>query len=80
MRTPAHAAPYRRTGEQARFVVQAGIAPGDPETVIGHAIQRDGIDLLVMGACTHSPLRQLLRRSKTTELLHAARVPTLLLR
>lgn len=70
----------RQTLEQAGFVVKADIEPGDPETVIGHAIQRDGIDLLIMGAYTHSPLRQLFMGSKTAELLRSARVPTLLLR
>jgi len=69
-----------QTLEQAGFGVTADIEPGDPETVIGRAIQRDGIDLLVMGAYTHSPLRALFMGSKTTELLRAARVPTLLLR
>lgn len=33
-----------------------------------------------MGAYTHSPLRKLFAGSKTTELLRAATVPTLLLR
>jgi nucleotide-binding universal stress UspA family protein len=48
--------------------------------VIGQAIQSQGIDLLIMGAYTHSPLRTLFMGSKTSELLRAARVPTLLLR
>ena len=70
----------RQTLEQAGFGVVAEIQPGDPEAVIGQAIQRQGIDLLIMGAYTHSPWRQLFAGSKTTELLRAARVPTLLLR
>jgi nucleotide-binding universal stress UspA family protein len=70
----------RQTLEQAGFGVVAEIEPGDPETVIGRAIQSKGIDLLIMGAYTHSPLRKLFMGSKTTELLRAARVPTLLLR
>jgi nucleotide-binding universal stress UspA family protein len=70
----------RQTLEQAGFGVVANIEPGDPKTVIGHAIQRQGIDLLIMGAYTHSPLRQLFTGSQTTELLRAAQVPTLLLR
>ena len=37
-------------------------------------------DVLVMGAYTHSPLRSLFMGSKTTDLLRAARIPTLLLR
>jgi nucleotide-binding universal stress UspA family protein len=70
----------RQTLAQAGFDVVANIEPGDPETVIGRTIQSQGIDLLVMGAYTHSPLRSLFMGSKTTELLRAARVPTLLLR
>lgn len=70
----------RQTLEQAGFGVVAEIKLGDPQTVIGQAIQRDGIDVLVMGAYTHSPLRKLFLGSKTTELLRAACVPTLLLR
>ncbi|MEX1165308.1 MAG: universal stress protein [Hydrogenophaga sp.] len=70
----------RQTLEKAGFGVLADIVPGDPETVIGQAIQSKGIDLLIMGAYTHSPLRNLFMGSKTTELLRAARVPTLLLR
>lgn len=70
----------RRTLEQAGFAATAAIEPGDPQTVIGQAIQHQGIDLLVMGAYTHSPWRQLFMGSKTTELLRAVKVPTLLLR
>jgi len=70
----------RQTLAQAGFDVVAGIEAGDPPTVIGQAIERQGIDLLVMGAYTHSPLRQLFTGSKTNELLRTARVPTLLLR
>lgn len=70
----------RQTLEKTGFGVVAEVVPGDPETVIGQAIQSKGIDLLIMGAYTHSPLRKLFAGSKTTELLRSARVPTLLLR
>ena len=53
---------------------------GDPEDAIAQAIHQQEIDMLVMGAYTHSPLRNLVVGSRTTELLRAARVPTLLLR
>lgn len=53
---------------------------GDPESAIASAIEQHNIDMLVMGAYTHSPLRSLFLGSKTTELLRAAKVPTLLLR
>ena len=74
---------YGRRGTPTQWALAEAlteIEPGDPETVIGHAIQNKGIDLLIMGAYTHSPLRKLFTGSKTTELLRAPRVPTLLLR
>jgi len=66
--------------EAAGFGVVGEIVPGDPQTVIAQSIQSKGIDLLVMGAYTHSPLRSLFMGSKTSELLRASRIPTLLLR
>ncbi len=65
---------------QAGFAVQASVITGDPETVITREIQARAIDLLVMGAYTHSPLRSLLLGSRTSDLLRAATIPTLLLR
>ncbi|ENO86219.1 universal stress protein [Thauera aminoaromatica] len=38
------------------------------------------IQMLLMGAYAHSPLRAVLVGSKTTDLLRAATIPTLLLR
>ncbi|MBA4264210.1 MAG: universal stress protein [Comamonadaceae bacterium] len=66
--------------EAAGFGVVTEIVPGDPETVIGETVRSKGIDLLMMGAYTHSPLRSLLMGSKTADLLRSARIPTLLLR
>ena len=66
--------------ESAGFGVVGEIVPGDPEATIAQAIQSKGIDLLVMGAYTHSPLRSLFLGSKTDDLLRSARIPTLLLR
>lgn len=56
------------------------IVPGDPEKVIAQYAASEGMDLLVMGAWSHSPLRSLLFGSKTSDLLRAARLPVLLLR
>jgi nucleotide-binding universal stress UspA family protein len=53
---------------------------GDFEGLMAKSIQTLDIDLLVMGAYTHSPWRSLFMGSHTTDLLRAARVPTLLLR
>ncbi|MEZ5646475.1 MAG: universal stress protein [Burkholderiaceae bacterium] len=66
--------------DKAGFGVVAEVQSGDLETVVGQAIARHGIDMLVMGAYTHSPLRGLLLGSKTTDLLRSVTVPTLLLR
>lgn len=53
---------------------------GDPETALARYIEEQRIDMLVMGAYTHSPLRSLFMGSRTSGLLRAAKVPTLLLR
>ena len=64
----------------AGFEVVADILPGDPEAVIAREIKTRNIDMLLMGAYAHSPLRALIFGSKTTDLLRAATIPTLLLR
>ena len=64
----------------AGFEVVADILPGDPETVIAREVKARNIDMLLMGAYAHSPLRALIFGSKTTDLLRAATIPTLLLR
>jgi len=64
----------------AGFEVVADILPGDPEAVIAREIKARNIDMLLMGAYAHSPLRALVFGSKTTDLLRAATIPTLLLR
>lgn len=56
------------------------IIPGDPEQVIAQYAANEGMDLLVMGAWSHSPLRSRLFGSKTSDLLRSARLPVLLLR
>ncbi|MDD3674652.1 universal stress protein [Thauera propionica] len=64
----------------AGFEVVADILPGDPEAVIAREVKARDIDMLLMGAYAHSPLRALIFGSKTTDLLRAATIPTLLLR
>ncbi|PKO87279.1 MAG: universal stress protein [Betaproteobacteria bacterium HGW-Betaproteobacteria-12] len=70
----------RTTLEKAGFVVATHLQPGDAETTIARSVRDQGIDLLLMGAFNHSPLKSLLFGSRTTELLRSATVPTLLLR
>ncbi|MEA3642193.1 MAG: universal stress protein [Lamprobacter sp.] len=66
--------------EEAGFEVTATLMPGDTERVIAQYVQDQAIDMLLMGAYGHSPLRSLFLGSKTTDLLRSAKVPTLLLR
>lgn len=64
----------------ADLEVNAELIPGDAETVIARTAQERNIDLLIMGAFGHSPLRSLLFGSKTADLLRSSKIPTLLLR
>lgn len=70
----------RNTLEQAGLEVTVALIPGDTERVIAQYVHEQSIDMLLMGAYGHSPLRSLLFGSKTTDLLRSAKVPTLLLR
>ncbi len=66
--------------EAAGFAVTAALVPGDAESVIARAVHEQAIDLLLMGAYSHSPLRALFFGSKTTDLLRLSTLPTILLR
>ncbi|MBN9023654.1 MAG: universal stress protein [Rhizobiales bacterium] len=77
----------RRRLEASEAVLKAGglesradIVPGHPGTVIAETLERDGIDLLVMGAYGHSQIRSLVIGSTTTEMVRACRIPVLLFR
>mgnify|MGYP003110254009 CR=1 FL=1 len=65
---------------QGGLTVDALLLPGDAETVIARTALERGVDLLIMGAFGHSPLRSLLFGSKTADLLRSSTMPTLLLR
>tara|TARA_R110002167_G_scaffold344363_1_gene553743 strand:+ start:88216 stop:89082 length:867 start_codon:yes stop_codon:yes gene_type:complete len=70
----------RKTLEGAGFETSNAHTPGDAETVIAKTIKDEAIDMLIMGAYSHSPLRSLLFGSKTSDLLRSTKIPTLLLR
>ncbi len=70
----------KTTLEATAFEVVASLIPGDAELVIAKTIQEQTIDMLIMGAYSHSPLRTLLFGSKTADLLRFTTLPTLLLR
>ncbi|EKD99060.1 MAG: hypothetical protein ACD_23C00152G0002 [uncultured bacterium] len=65
---------------EAGFEVVTAIQPGDTESTIAKYISTQSIDLLTMGSYGHSMLHSWLFGSKTTDLLRASRIPTLLLR
>lgn len=60
--------------------IVAGIQPGQPDEVIAGYIEREGIDLLVMGAYGHSRIRSLIIGSTTTEMVRSCTVPVLMFR
>jgi nucleotide-binding universal stress UspA family protein len=68
------------TLESRGMDVVASYLPGDAETVIAQTVRDRAVDLLIMGAYSHSALRTLLFGSKTTDLLRSSTIPTLLLR
>lgn len=70
----------RATLEGAGFEASVSLAQGDPERMIARYVQEQDIDVLIMGAYSHAPLRSLLFGSKTSDLLRSASIPTLLLR
>lgn len=70
----------RTTLESRGMDVVASYLPGDAETVIAQTVRDRAVDLLIMGAYSHSPLQTLLFGSKTTDLLRSSTIPTLLLR
>jgi nucleotide-binding universal stress UspA family protein len=70
----------KTTLEAAGFATHTALLAGEPESVIATQVKERNIDMLIMGAYTHSPWRSLLLGSKTNELLRVAKIPTLLLR
>src|SRR5690606_19473462 len=64
----------------AGFVVHSEITPGDPETIIAEAIRTREIQMLVMGAYGHSPVRAFILGSTTTTMVRTCHVPVLMFR
>lgn len=77
---PKQLAWSKTTLEAAGFEVLASLIPGDAESLIAKSVRAQEIDMLIMGAYSHSPLRTLVFGSKTSDLLRSAKIPTLLLR
>ena len=70
----------KQTLSSAGFDVSAEIRDGDPEKVIGEAVDQEHIDLLVMGAYGHSHIRHLIVGSTTTAMIRTVKIPVLLFR
>jgi nucleotide-binding universal stress UspA family protein len=66
--------------EAAQLKPKIFLKSGEAKTVAAQFIQAHDIHLMVMGAYSHSPLRNFLFGSKTAGLLHATTIPVLLLR
>ncbi len=60
--------------------VTARFEQGQPEKTIPQIVERDGIDLLVMGAYGHSQLRSLVLGSTTSEVIRGSLVSALVFR
>ncbi len=64
----------------AGSVVTSQILPGEPEKVIPEILEKENIQLLIMGAYGHSRIRQLILGSTTTTMVRTCRVPVLMFR
>jgi nucleotide-binding universal stress UspA family protein len=64
----------------AGYDVVSEAISGAPETVIAEAIERQKVDLLVMGAHGHSPIREFILGSTTTTMVRTSPVPVLMFR
>ena len=70
----------KQTLSNAGFDVTAEIRDGEPDKVIGEAVDQEHIDLLVMGAYGHSHIRHLIVGSTTTAMIRTVKIPVLLFR
>ena len=66
----------KSTLTESGFQVETAYLPGDPEQQVTQALADREVDMLVMGAYSHSPLKRLFLGSRTNHLLRSARVPT----
>ncbi len=66
--------------KEASYEVVIEQRSGEPESVIENVVAQDHVDLLVMGAYGHSPIRQFIVGSTTTAMIRSVRIPVLLFR
>ncbi len=66
--------------EKAGYSVGIRVETGQPEQVITHIVEKDSIDLLVIGAYGHTRIRDLIIGSTTTQMIGSCKIPLLLIR
>ncbi|MBX9457306.1 MAG: universal stress protein [Rhizobium sp.] len=64
----------------AGYSVESELTHGQPDVAIRETIEREGFDLLVMGAYSHSRLRTRFLGSTTTEMIRSCKVPVVIFR
>lgn len=64
----------------AGYTPLVALVQGSADKVISETVEREGFDLLAMGAYSHSRLRSLLIGSTTTEMIHSCKVPVVIFR
>ncbi|WP_417460082.1 universal stress protein [Kordiimonas sp.] len=64
----------------AKIEVETSFETGDPDNAIKAKVEREGFDMLVMGAYGHSRIRNLIIGSTTTEMVRSCLVPVMLFR
>ena len=71
-----------RQSRKPLLVASRALKPiaGSAEKVISEMVEREGIDLLAMGAYGHSRIRSLIIGSTTTDMIRSCRVPVVLFR
>ncbi|WP_376711409.1 universal stress protein [Pseudochrobactrum lubricantis] len=76
----------KKLDDAAVILKAAGYAPevaliqGSADKVISETVEKEGYDLLAMGAYSHSRLRNLFIGSTTTEMIRSCKVPVVLFR
>ncbi|MBX3734158.1 MAG: universal stress protein [Verrucomicrobiae bacterium] len=65
---------------QVGYPVVTHAIAGPPEAVLADVIGREGIQLMVMGAYGHSPIRTFLLGSTTTNMVRTCDIPILMFR
>ncbi|MCH6255932.1 universal stress protein [Puniceicoccaceae bacterium K14] len=65
---------------KAGYDTTAEVQSGEPDKVIAETVEKENIDLLVMGAYGHSHIRHLIVGSTTTAMIRIVKIPVLLFR